>query len=225
VVVVMSGGPEHGLRPLVAACAALALVCALATAAYVAAEHCIYYWDVVNFQNRAFFLADLAQTRPLSAIAAVVRTLHHDYTFLPCVPLVPLLLVFGRSRMVFELALALTYLAPFSLLCAALSARIARRRGSALSWPAAVLALLTPAACVPVLRGYPDLGQRCSGATSRTARRHSPWPSSCRCFPQPRRASAPADLVRCARQDDGGGLLHTFAWRSPSSPRLCLRQP
>ena len=149
---------SSSFRSALVAYAALAAASVLLTWFYVGAERCVYYWDFVNFQNRAFFLAELACARPLSAAAAVIRSLHHDYTYLPCVPLVPVLLAFGRSRMVFELALALVYLAPFCLVCAALTARITRRRGDALSWPAAAIALLTPAACVPVFRGYPDLG-------------------------------------------------------------------
>src|SRR6267143_209547 len=95
----------------------LAIVVAV-TYVYVSSEH-VYYWsDYSGYQNITHDIAAYYQQSPLAAARAVARSMLEDYNALFTIPILPFVLLFGDSRIVFEIALAVVYLVPFTLVLA-----------------------------------------------------------------------------------------------------------
>ncbi len=142
----------------------LALLVAMAAAvvsvtrAYVGAERCFYSWDHASYQNIASETAAAFRSSPLAGWHALRQSFHADYNAFFALPLVPWILVFGPSRMSYELGVALAYLLPLPLAIGAVATRLVPDGRRLAFWSAAWLALLTPMAWVPVLRGFPDSG-------------------------------------------------------------------
>jgi hypothetical protein len=149
-----------GSRRLVDSALLLALVTAVlvATYAYVAAERTFYYWDHAVFQDITWRTTAAFRASPAAGLAEIQRSYHDDYNALFAVPLVPFQLLFGESRLAYELALALVYFCPFALALGLLATRLLIAPPRLVFWTAAWLTLLVPIAWVPGLRGYPDAG-------------------------------------------------------------------
>lgn len=142
----------------------LALLLAMAAAvvsvtrAYVGAERCFYSWDHASYQSIALDTAAAFRSSPLAGWQALRQSFHADYNAFFALPLVPWILAFGPSRMSYELGVALAYLLPFPLAIGAVATRLVSDGRRVAFWSAAWLALLTPMAWVPALRGFPDSG-------------------------------------------------------------------
>lgn len=128
------------------------------TGLYVSCERTFYYWDQAAYQDIAAETASAFRESTGAGLSFLHESYRRDYNALFALPLLPWLLGFGESRLVFELALALCYLVPFALAIGALAARLVRPGGRRVLWPAAILALLAPMSWVPTLRGFPDSG-------------------------------------------------------------------
>ena len=95
---------------------------------------------------------------PLWAIHSVKDSLAHDYNEIFTIPLVPFLLTFGDSRLVYVMSIALVYQLPFALVIGAIAAKLLSSNSHAVFWSAALLTLLTPTVWATSLRGRPDAG-------------------------------------------------------------------
>jgi hypothetical protein len=138
----------------------LAVVVAVTTI-YVSSEHVFYWSDYSGYQNITHNIAKQYLESPLTAVRAIARSMLEDYNALPTIPIVPIVLLFGESRLVFELALAVIYLLPFTLVLGLIAVTLIPGRPRAVFYSTAALALLTPFTWVPTLRGYPDTGAAC----------------------------------------------------------------
>ena len=150
--------PERRFFAHAAATLALAALVLATTWAYVRAEHTFYTSDYGGYQTIAEGLLVSYGESLRTAAGAVIGSMQSEYNALFAIPLVPFLLVFGDSRIVYELALAIVYFVPFTAAIAAISVRLLPRRAPLVFWLTVGVVLLTPMAWVPMLRGYPDVG-------------------------------------------------------------------
>lgn len=126
---------------------------------YVSRERFFYYWDYAVYQDIAAAATDTFLTlSPLDSFYTLYRSTADAYSSLFSVPLVPILLLFGESRLVYVAGLAATYLVPFALALGAVAERLIPGRPRWVFWATAAVALLTPMTWVPTLRGFPDAG-------------------------------------------------------------------
>jgi len=138
--------------------ALLVLMTATITLIYVSSEHTFYWWDFLNYHAGATDIAIAFRESPHKAIQQVYKSIAGNYNRLFTLPLLPFLLAFGNSRLVYILSLALVYLLPFSLALGAIATKLIPRYPRAVFWLTALLTLLTPTVWASTLRGYPDTG-------------------------------------------------------------------
>jgi len=130
----------------------------LVTYRYVAFERWFYYWDHAAYHGIAIRLCTAFGVSLEEGWRTLQASYREDYNALFAVPLVPWLLIAGTSRVSYETALALVYLAPLPLALGAVAAQLVPAGRRVAFWTTAWLTLLTPMAWVPTLRGFPDAG-------------------------------------------------------------------
>src|SRR5258708_8102202 len=138
----------------------LAVVVAV-TYVYVSSEHVFYWSDYSGYQNITHDIAARYHKSPFVAARAVAGSLFLDYNALFTIPILPFVLLFGDSRIVFEIAIAVVYLVPFTLVLGLIAVTLIPARPRAIFYSTLPFALLTPFTWVPTLRGYPDTGAAC----------------------------------------------------------------
>ncbi len=136
----------------------LALITMTISLVYVSHERYFYYWDLANFHNLTSTTALAFRQSPYWAMRGVLESLANDYNALFTIPLLPFILTFGDSRLVYVLSVALVYLLPFALVMGAIGTKVIPLHRRAVFWSAAFLTLLTPMAWAPTLYGWPDTG-------------------------------------------------------------------
>jgi hypothetical protein len=128
---------------------------------YVSSEHVFYWSDYSGYQNITHDIAARFHESPLAAARAVAGSMLLDYNALFTIPILPFVLLFGDSRIVFEIALAVVYLVPFTLVLGLIAVTLIPGQPRAVFYSTVAFALLTPFTWVPTLRGYPDTGAAC----------------------------------------------------------------
>ncbi len=116
------------------------------------------YWDFAFYQNQTFAVADAFGRSFGEGYALVARSLNDDYNFLLTVPLVPLIWIFGETRLVYIFDIILVYFMPFVIVVAALARRIFPDRRREAGILAALMVVATPLTWENVLQGYADIG-------------------------------------------------------------------
>lgn len=136
--------------------ALLVLITVTITVLYVSQERNFHWW--IDWYYRAIEVATAFRKSPSEAIQQVLQSLVGDRNKIYTLPLVPFILLFGESRLVYELSLALVYLLPFSLVMGAISTRLILANPQTVFWSTALLTLLIPVSWVPTFLGVPDTG-------------------------------------------------------------------
>lgn len=144
----------------------LVLFVIIVTSVYVSSEHTFYWWDYSNYQNHTRDTARAFLESPNNLLYKAVRTLYRTWkstgsefgNVTPTVALFPFLLIFGDSRLVYIVSIALVYLLPFALVLGAIATKLIPFHPRAVFWSTALLTLLIPTVWAPTLRGYPDTG-------------------------------------------------------------------
>lgn len=136
----------------------LCLAITTITTLYISSERYLYFWDFVNYPNQTSDLASAFRTSIGQGFETFFVSLSSDYNKIPCLPLVPFFLIFGSSRLVYILSIALVYNLPFALVMGALATKIIPVQSRAVFWSTAFLTVLIPTTLLPTLRGYPDIG-------------------------------------------------------------------
>ncbi len=158
------GQPAGGGRRLLLPAGVVLAVVVVANAAFVrfaASERTLYTADHVAYFAMSASVAEALARAPLPALAGVVRSIdERELNLLPATPIALVMTVFGRSRLVYLLAILNLYAIPTLLAVAALVARLARgaARPSVVVWSTAVAVLLLPAFWWPICLGYLDVG-------------------------------------------------------------------
>jgi hypothetical protein len=140
----------------------LLLLCILliltTTYIYLSNEQTFYYWDYANYSSLTSAKAIDFQESPIKAFFRVWKSTGRNYSDIPTLLLVPFILTFGDSRLVFILSMTLVYLLPYALTVGAIAAKLIPYYPRIVYWSSVLLTLLTPMIWAPTLRGYPDVG-------------------------------------------------------------------
>ena len=134
----------------------LALATVVITLIYTGQEHNLHWW--IDWYNRTLDVVEAWENSPEAAWQIIADSLVSDRNRLYTIPLVPFLLIWGKSRAVYQIALALTYLFPFSLVMGSLAAQLVPRWKNRYFWLAALITLLTPVNWMSTFLGIPDTG-------------------------------------------------------------------
>jgi hypothetical protein len=135
------------------------IIAALAIATlYVSNERYFYFWDYLAYSFSATELMTAFQTSTVNGLQVFFDSLAEDYNKLSSLLLMPFLLIFGDSRLVYILSCTLVYFVPFCLLIGHIATKLIPIHPKRVFWAAAYLSLLFPANWIGILRGYPDLG-------------------------------------------------------------------
>lgn len=136
--------------------ALLALMIIIITIAYISSEHNFHWW--IDWYGRTLDIVTTWRESPGEAIQRVQQSLIAERNRLYTLPLIPFILVFGSSRLVYEIALALVYLLPFALVMGAIATQLIRAHSRPMFWATAFLTLLIPVSWIPTFMGIPDTG-------------------------------------------------------------------
>jgi hypothetical protein len=136
--------------------ALLALLIVTITTLYISSEHNFHWW--IDWYYPAIQISDALRQKPSEAIALLVKSLAQERNRLYVLPLAPLFWIFGNSRLVYEIGLALVYLLPLTLVMGAIAAQLIQVKRRLVFWLTAFLTLLIPVNWVPTFMGIPDTG-------------------------------------------------------------------
>lgn len=125
---------------------------------YVSSERYFHHYDLAMYQNMASDMAVSFRGSPLSAIYGVRASIEWSYNQIFTIPLLPFILIFGDSRLVYVTSVALVYMLPFALMSGAIATQLIPSHQGAVFWSTALITLLTPMAWAPTLLGWPDVG-------------------------------------------------------------------
>src|SRR4028119_1220774 len=136
--------------------ALLTLIVLIVTTLYISSERNFHWW--IDWYFPAIQISDgLRNLRP-EAIELLKTTLTQERNRLYVLPLVPFFWVFGNSRLVYEIGLAIFYLLPLPLVMGAIAAQLIQAHRQIVFWATAFLTLLIPVNWVPTFMGIPDTG-------------------------------------------------------------------
>jgi hypothetical protein len=130
----------------------------LLTHFYISQEQYYYYWDYARSFQQLNDLIDSFQKSALEGIGLLLISLFDDYTQLPSIPLLPLRIILGGSRLGFISGLVLAYVIPFSLIMGLTLSRIILVKPRLVFWSTSLFSLLIPSVWIPIFRGFPDIG-------------------------------------------------------------------
>jgi hypothetical protein len=135
------------------------IITALAIATfYVSSERYFYFWDYLAYSFSTTELMVAFQNSATQGLQVFFNSFAEDYNKLPSLLLMPFLLIFGNSRLVYILSCTLIYFVPFCLIIGYIATKLIPVHPKSVFWSAAYLSLLFPANWIGILRGYPDLG-------------------------------------------------------------------
>jgi hypothetical protein len=125
---------------------------------YVLSERTFYWWDYSTYSeqvNQKF--ADFLRA-PLWALQQTWWSTNKDYTDYPTLLLLPFRALFGDSRLVYILSVAIAYLLPLALSIGAIATKLIQTRSKPVYWSSLAITFLMPVFWAPTLRGYVDAG-------------------------------------------------------------------
>jgi hypothetical protein len=134
----------------------LLLFAVTVTVLYISQERNFHWW--IDWYHRTTNIVDLLQSSPIAAWQQLRSSLASERNQLFTLPLVPFLLIFGQSHLVYEIALTLVYLVPFSLVMGAIATQLILYKPRPVFWSTAWLTLLIPVNWIPTFLGIPDTG-------------------------------------------------------------------
>ncbi len=127
---------------------------------WVSSERFFYYWDLAMYQNRAIDTAALFVENPLGTLYQVYLSTGSDLSGnnIFAIPLIPFILFFGESRLVYIISISLVYLLPFALVVGGIATKLVEHKRFLAFWITTFLTLLTSMVWAPTLLGWPDVG-------------------------------------------------------------------
>ena len=127
---------------------------------FVQSEQTFYYWDLSGYWKNSIDLINTFDSSAAGGIKAILGSLSTDYNYLPLVPMLPFLKLFGNSRLVFVLTTLNLYVVPFAfIMYATIKKMFSNTRFIIRTWVKPFIFatfLLLPATLIPVLNGRPD---------------------------------------------------------------------
>jgi len=130
---------------------------------FVSKEQYIYFWDLAEYWHDTSLMAYMLRRAPLRAVSELVYSIrHYDYNYLPTIPLLVPMLIFGQTRLVYILSIVNIYAIPAAFVLTAATKAIAKSAGllhaESLRFVVPMVLLTLSPFWVPTLRGYPDVG-------------------------------------------------------------------
>lgn len=125
---------------------------------YISSERFFYYWDWGGYQAVTIEYASNIINQPLQTLIQIYDSINIEYNHFYTVPLLPAILLFGKTRLGYVLGVTLVYQFPYALVIGGIATRLIPVRPRLVFWFTTLLVLLTPAAWAPTLRAYPDVG-------------------------------------------------------------------
>lgn len=126
------------------------------TTIYISHERNFHWW--IDWYYKTIDVADAFRKSPSEGIDNVVQSLGDERNKIYTLPLVPFILIFGESRLVYQISLALVYLLPFSLGMGAVATGLIRANPQTVFWSTALISLSIPVTWIPTFLGVPDTG-------------------------------------------------------------------
>ena len=126
------------------------------TTIYISHERNFHWW--IDWYYKTIDVADAFHKSPSGGIDNVVQSLGDERNKIYTLPLVPFILIFGESRLVYQISLALAYLLPFSLGMGAVATGLIRANPQTVFWSTALISLSIPVTWIPTFLGIPDTG-------------------------------------------------------------------
>ena len=124
---------------------------------YINTEKNIYYWDNSAYWTSAIDLMHAFQASIRGGLAVTLKSLETDYNYLPILPIVPILKIFGTSRLTFVLAIVNLYVVPSVIIFVWLFQSLFYKKASGKFLAMSLFAmLLFPALLLPALAGQVD---------------------------------------------------------------------
>lgn len=136
--------------------ALLALITITITTLYISSEYNFHWW--IDWYSTTIQVAAAFRESPTEAIEFVQQSLVRERNRLFTLPLVPFILIFGDSRLVYEIGLALVYLLPLTLVMGAIATQLIPVHRQIVFWSTAALTLLLPVSWISTFIGIPDTG-------------------------------------------------------------------
>lgn len=127
---------------------------------YLKNEETYYYWDTSAYWTDSINVVEALKTDRHLALEMFSNSMVSDYNQLPIVPLFPILLIFGTSRMTFLLSILNLYGIPFAAIMTSVikNTFFKKKKFSVLLYPLLFLVfLLSPQTLIPILNGRPDI--------------------------------------------------------------------
>lgn len=138
---------------------AAAIIVNMFIAWYVLTQKTVFYWDESGYWTLAIELTRAFRENMSVGVDLILKSLHTDYNLLPTLPIIPFMMFFGESRLVFILAITNLYLLPSVLMFAHLFDRFFLQKTKNKQLVSSIVILATalfPAALFPVLSGQID---------------------------------------------------------------------
>lgn len=134
----------------------LLLSATIITALYTSQEHNFHWW--IDWYYKTIEVGEAFRISPFAGINNILRSLGDERNKIYTLPLVPFILIFGESRLVYEISLALVYLVPFCLSMGAVATQLIQANPLAVFWSTALISLLIPVTWIATFLGIPDTG-------------------------------------------------------------------
>lgn len=115
-----------------------------------------YFWDNRHYQQITFDAWQAAEEGFKAWRRHIRATLVDDYNALFTLPLTPAMALFGPSRLVFILSIALLYFFPLALLCGLIGRELCRNRPTMLVLLITLIVITLAAPWQALVLGYPD---------------------------------------------------------------------
>ncbi len=145
---------------ILALCSIPIIIANAIVANHVNTEKTYYYWDTSAYWTDAINVTEMLKTNKSEALEAFNNSMVSDYNMLPNIPLFPILLILGTSRIVYVLAILNLYGIPFAAIMTMVikKAFFKDRKFHILLYPLLFATfLLSPQILIPVLNGRPDI--------------------------------------------------------------------
>ncbi len=126
------------------------------TTLYISHERNFHWW--IDWYYKTIDVANAFRKSPLAGIDNVLQSLGDERNKIYTLPLVPFILIFGESRLVYEIGLAVAYLIPFSLSMGAVATQLIGANPQSVFWSTALICLLIPVTWIATFLGIPDTG-------------------------------------------------------------------
>lgn len=146
--------PLYGLGLVV-----LLLITLGITVPYVSSQHAFLGGDINDgFYRQTIEVSQLFRSSPWQAIQTVFQAANTTYNKFYTLPLIPFVLAFGDSYLVYIVSVAIVYLLPLNLMMGVLAVKLIPGQPKVVFTSAVFLSLLIAPDWIAVLIGHPDIG-------------------------------------------------------------------